>query len=422
MSHVNKEIQKAVILRLKGVLLEDILALPEIERLVAKGIKLELEPSLIAEPQNQEYQALTGRYPASFGFFDTLIPACHLPRTGQSPYDYSVIEEHAGRDTTPALLPDLLHKAGWDVQQATFSLTELSTTVQRLLDNPAHETSCLFLNCIVETKAQFTKYVSVFQEAMQVLQSWVGETGLFAVLSEIQPTHVKRFVNMNNFLADMGILEREEQTNSIHWADSLAYFAGSGQLWVNLSGREPEGAVSLQDEYEEVRDTLVKALPAKLRDPETGETVIERIYRKEELYKGDFLFCAPDLIVMFKPGYASSPRSAFIHFDEATFSTPASDESVIAGTHPSSLKGFLLASSPAFATGVEASGQLVAIVPTLLHALGIAYTGLESFPLQEAFSYAYLSSHPVADGEQSHDLSEEDEELVINRLRDLGYI
>ena len=216
-------------------------------------------------------------------------------------------------------------------------------------------------------------------------------------------------------------MERDEYTDAIHWSDSLAYYAGNGQLWVNVLGRDPEGAVNLQEEYEEVRDTLIKALPAKLRDPETGEAVIERVYRKEELYKGDYLFCAPDLVVLFKPGYASSPRSAFIHFDETVF-IPALDVPVTAATHPSSLKGFLLASSPAFATGVEASGQLVTVAPTLLHALGIAYTGLESPPLQEAFSYTYLLNHPVESREQDHNLSEEDEELVINRLRDLGYI
>src|SRR5438132_11907778 len=99
----------------------------------------------------------------------------------------------------------------------------------------------------------------------------------------------------------MGVIERDEQNGQVDWRGSVAYFAGNGQLWVNLLGRDAQGAVHPRVEYEEVRETLIKALPHKLRDVEAGVPVIERIYRKEELYSGDYLFCAPDLVVVFKP-------------------------------------------------------------------------------------------------------------------------
>ena len=54
------------------------------------------------------------------------------------------------------------------------------------------------------------------------------------LVSETHPAPVTRFVNLNNFLAEMGILERTEQGGDINWSNSLAYFAGHGQLWVNL--------------------------------------------------------------------------------------------------------------------------------------------------------------------------------------------
>src|SRR5947207_14902602 len=112
-----------------------------------------------------------------------------------------------------------------------------------------------------------------------------------------------------------------------------------GQLWVNLSGRDRQGIVQRQDEYEEVCDTLVRTLPQKLRDPQTGQAAIARIYRKEELYSGDYLFCAPDLVVTFQPGYVPSDHSTYLSFDEATFTTAPTGTTAINGAHPASISG-----------------------------------------------------------------------------------
>jgi len=42
--------------------------------------------------------------------------------------------------------------------------------------------------------------------------------------------------------------------------------------------------------------------------------------------------------------------------------------------------------------------------------------------LDGLFSLAYLETHPIQAGPGNGELSEEDEELIINRLRDLGYV
>jgi predicted AlkP superfamily phosphohydrolase/phosphomutase len=222
----------------------------------------------------------------------------------------------------------------------------------------------------------------------------------------------------------MGVIERDEQSRAINWSNSLAYFAGHGQLWLNLLGRDPQGVVHPQDEAEEVRDTLIKALPAKLRDPQSGGAVIERVYRKEELYSGQYLFCAPDLVVIFAPGCAPSPRSTLIDFDEEIFTTPAADEYASAGVNPSLVKGVLLASAPGLAPSVRATepAPLTGVVPTLLHALGIEYAAVEGSVIAALFSPAYLETHPIRSSTGDQGLSEDDEELIINRLRDLGYV
>lgn len=399
--------QRAVVIWLSGATLANIRALPEVQALTRQAAFVELDPAPISSPQAHYYQAFSGRLPATFGFFDTLLPR-----------NYDIIEESTGRGPSPRLLPDLLRTVGWTVAFEEVPGANLVASIEQwAAANPAPP-ACLIVKC-----AAMDVDAGVIGRALQQAEKAVGETGLLALFSEAQPAPVERFVNINNFLADMGIIELDEQSNQVNWQNSLAYYAGHGQLWVNQLGRDSQGAVHPQDEYEEVRETLVKALPAKLRD-EDGAVVIERVYRKEELYNGDYLFCAPDLVVVFKPGYAPSPRSTLLEFDEATFSTPAADTTVDAGAHPSLLSGFLLATAPTLAAGASASehAALAAIVPTLLHALGVEYVDLDGSAIAELFAPAYLETHPIRSGGQSQELSEEDEELIIGHLRDLGYV
>jgi predicted AlkP superfamily phosphohydrolase/phosphomutase len=276
----------------------------------------------------------------------------------------------------------------------------------------------------VKCTLEDTASLATLSKALRVANEWVGEMGLVAVLSDTQAADVKRFVNVNNFLAEIDVIERDEGIGQIQWSNSLAYFAGHGQLWINLLGRDAQGIVNPQDEYEQVRETLIKVLPAKLFDAETGEPIIEKVYRKEEIYAADYLFCAPDLVVLFKPGYAPSKSSKLIDFDETTITMPEPGMTASDGMHPSQLGGFLLASAPIFAQGVALTerASLTSFCPTFLHALGVELADIETPAISALFQPAYLETHPIRSAIDSQELSDEDEELIISRLRDLGYV
>jgi hypothetical protein len=403
---------KAIVLWLSGARLEDIRALPEVETLLKVGALVELEASPIAEPMTQHYQVMSGRTPECFGFFDTLTPR-----------NYVVVEQRNGRGATPRLLPDMLRTVGWSVEYQEGLLPNLTGIVEEWSASNASSSACLIVKSITPSSLSVAD-TTVLAEVLRAARATVGETGLLVLFSDTQPVTVKRFVNVNNFLADMGIIERDEQSGAISWPNSLAYYAGYGQLWVNLLGRDAQGAVHPQGEYQEVCDTLVKALPTKLRDAETGEQVIERVYRKDELYSGEYLFCAPDLIVVFKEGYVPSERSTRLEFDDATFITPPAHTTTVAGALPSTLTGFFLAASPAFAEGVSITERspLTAVAPTLLHALNAEYVDVDSSAISDLFTSEYLEAHPVLAGMRDQELSEEDEEKIIGHLRDLGYV
>jgi len=410
MSNTDTAPQKAVLLWVSGVPLSEIRTLPGVEALLERGAMVELDPSPITGTQSQYYQVFSGKFPASFGFFDAFVAR-----------NYTVTEETTGRGATPSLLPDMLRTVGWTVAYEETTLLAAPTRLQSMVQAATTTPSCLIMKC-PKYDSMKDADAAALEQTIQVAQEWLGESGLLVLFSDTQSAPVKHFVNVNNFLADMGVIERDEQSGQINWPNSLAYFAGNGQLLVNLLGRDAQGAVHPQDEYEEVRETLVKALPNKLRNPENGEAVIERVYRKEELYKGDFLFCAPDLVVLFKEGYAPSMRSQSIGFDDATFT--AAHEMALAGVNPAMLTGFLVATAPSLAERVTEyeHAPLTAVVPTVLHALGVEYVDMESAAISTLFSPDYLEEHPIRSGTQSQELSEEDEELIISHLRDLGYV
>ena len=71
---------------------------------------------------------------------------------------------------------------------------------------------------------------------------------------------------------------------------------------------------------------------------------------------------------------------------------------------------------------LKESSPLTSAVPTLLHALGVESVDMETSAVSELFSTAYLEKHPIRYSMNDQELSEEDEERIINHLRDLGYV
>lgn len=83
----------------------------------------------------------------------------------------------------------------------------------------------------------------------------------------------------------------------IDWNDTRAYYSSeySQGIRINLKGREPNGIVNPGFEYERLRDDIIREL-YRLRDPMTFQNVIDVVYRREELFHGDCLDLAPDVI------------------------------------------------------------------------------------------------------------------------------
>src|SRR6185436_5303195 len=66
--------------------------------------------------------------------------------------------------------------------------------------------------------------------------------------------------------------------------------------WINVRGREPQGIVEPGEPYQELRDRIIREL-GSWKDPETGDPVVLRVHKCEELYSGPYVDRFPDLVV-----------------------------------------------------------------------------------------------------------------------------
>jgi len=97
------------------------------------------------------------------------------------------------------------------------------------------------------------------------------------------------------------LLRMSSESEMIDWGNTKVYSGGFfGRVYVNLKGREKEGIISPGEEYENIIKKVEEIL-REWKDPETGEKIVNEIYRKEEIYpNGKYIHLAPDLTVILK--------------------------------------------------------------------------------------------------------------------------
>jgi len=120
----------------------------------------------------------------------------------------------------------------------------------------------------------------------------------------------------NGYITLTDDTEGEFYTN-VNWARTRAYPLGLNGLYINLRGREGQGIVSASE-----RDRLLDEIARKLvevRDPETGEQVIYRVYKTREVYANPDDRIVPDAIVGYNWGYRASWETAIGSFPKYLF-------------------------------------------------------------------------------------------------------
>jgi predicted AlkP superfamily phosphohydrolase/phosphomutase len=179
----------------------------------------------------------------------------------------------------------------------------------------------------------------------------------------------------------VGHLEARVRYGLIDWEGTQAYFDENPYfpvLRVNLRGRQPRGTVEPGGAYEELRNRLIRDLDT-WRHPQTGQPILERAFRREEIYWGPCLDEAPDVIpkwaLHFGYSYAfrksfQAPEGTWIEQVDPKRPGKAPFFTGKSGTHRDD--GILVARGPGFPAGASIAGaRLIDLAPTILHLLDV---------------------------------------------------
>ena len=80
---------------------------------------------------------------------------------------------------------------------------------------------------------------------------------------------------------------------------------GLGQIYFNLRGRESKGIVSPGAEARRLADELAARL-LTMQDPDDGSRIVRAVYKRDDIYAGEFLGNAAELQVGMEDGYRVS--------------------------------------------------------------------------------------------------------------------
>jgi predicted AlkP superfamily phosphohydrolase/phosphomutase len=195
----------------------------------------------------------------------------------------------------------------------------------------------------------------------------LNEEKLFSMAQKLHLSGIARRVVPKRLRANIpsaiGTMELEQKEDKIIWGKSRAMASGQGPLYLasNSSG---------------LREELINKL-AKLTNPLTGLKVAHHVYKREDIYQGEFLPEAPDIII---------DQSPHTHIrgsigNKNVFEQPQRWRA------ENTTAGIFIASGPDFQQGIEVEDiSILDLTPTILHQMGFSIpTDMDGRVLSEIF-------------------------------------
>ncbi len=228
-----------------------------------------------------------------------------------------------------------------------------------------------------------------------------------------------------------GLRDKVETTwrfGTYDWSRTTAFFHYEPRI--NLKGREPYGCVEPGAEYEAVRDRLINQL-TDIRDAKTGERVVERVFRKEEVYHGNHLDAAPDIIIRWKKDCVVSGLTSVRDDGRVVVTDRVHLKDHRTGHH--SPYGIFFAKGRSITPGTRLArdeASIMDLAPTVLYLIGLPVPDdMDGSVLRACIDPDFLKAHPVRTREagqiptqQRGRLTSEEKSLLSDHLRALGYL
>ncbi|MDY6905214.1 MAG: alkaline phosphatase family protein [Thermodesulfobacteriota bacterium] len=209
----------------------------------------------------------------------------------------------------------------------------------------------------------------------------------------------------------------------LDWDRTTAFVntPSSNGITINVRGKNSKTGIAPED-YDKVVKQLRDQLLA-VKHPSTGEPVVTRVWTREEAFAGTDAALAPDLTLRL--------------WDNGLVSTVKSDEIIkprneCIGVHYP--MGVFMAKGPGIKSGVRLDSlNILDVAPAMLYSQRLAVPEDYEGRVPEAMlTSEMLAANPVVigdatsgvdgQGEDAPEMDEEDMELIMKRMKGLGYI
>jgi len=216
---------------------------------------------------------------------------------------------------------------------------------------------------------------------------------------------------------------------SIDWERTKAYLGSNteGALYLNVKGRglygdvEP-GTIEPED-YEKVRAEVIEVLKS-IKHPDTGKPMMTYVATREEVYSGKYESIAPDIVYFFDGGgWLANFQFGLGPFKPSTWKDGS-------GTHR--MDGIFIAAGPGITHNPEIETEIWNVTPTILAYMGLPIPAdMDGKCIEAAFQSEWLDNHEIVYAEPGAEtdtssgaevFDDEDEEVLVERLRGLGYL
>jgi predicted AlkP superfamily phosphohydrolase/phosphomutase len=222
---------------------------------------------------------------------------------------------------------------------------------------------------------------------------------------------------------EVGVKTASLTFDDVDWSRTAAYsFGNFGRIFINLRGREPMGCIEAGEAYEDIRTRIIEDLKQIHED---GQPVVTGVWKAEEVYCGPYLAQAPDIVFTLRDWeYGTAPNYEFA--SNQIFSAPLAN---ISANHR--LNGMLIAWGRDIQQNTQITGaNIVDMAPTILHLIGLPVPADQDGqvlkrlfkPESAVYQREVVRSSVSDDAEKSSSLGAEDEQIILERLENLGYV
>lgn len=400
----------------------------EIRRLIGRDL---VEPSIRKEVRSKDYKGLLKK---ALGFFDD--QAHILLHTIQSKqYQFvaidfrstDIIQHHfwhfmdASHPRYPGPTSPLYENAIYSVYKRVdeilgkiMSMMDEQTTLIILSDHGFGPESArtIYLNNFLSAHGWLR-----YKEASGNTKSSVSNGLAASILKPIwkylrhkTPEQIRLIIE-KNFPSIRARLLLPAEYNLIDWSKTQAYADEFQEnIWINLKGRESIGIVD-SSSYKKVKDEIIDSL-GSLIDPLTSQPVFKKVCGREEIYYGDHIKYAGDIVIT--PNYSSfvQIRPSYMAKDREYLSTLTkehlSESFAPPGVHRPN--GMLIV-----------NGADINRFSRLASPSHLPHIDQIAGPILAAFGIS-----PKVQGDKLFKMgpptSQSDDETVMDRLKGLGYI